>query len=159
MKEGNPAAPVCSDCHTSHQIASVQTAAWQMKTTATCGGCHQEKFGTYHDTFHAQVSALGYVETAHCWDCHGSHVILPASDPNSAVAKQNLTKTCGKCHTGVTPSFVSYAPHADANNGKDYPMLHASSVFMNLLLAGVLGFFALHTVLWFIRSKAEGRKS
>ena len=28
-------------------------------------------------------------------------------------------------------------------------------MFMNLLLASVLGFFALHTMLWFIRSHVE----
>jgi hypothetical protein len=30
---------------------------------------------------------------------------------------------------------------------------------MNLLLWGTLSFFALHTLLWFIRSKIEQRKS
>jgi hypothetical protein len=35
-------------------------------------------------------------------------------------------------------------------------MLHLTWIFMNLLLSGMLGFFALHTLLWFIRSKAEG---
>ncbi len=39
---GDSRAPVCNDCHTAHQIADVRTAAWQMKTTATCGRCHQE---------------------------------------------------------------------------------------------------------------------
>jgi len=34
-----------------------------------------------------------------------------------------------------------------------YPALHYSAVFMNLLLASVLGFFALHTILWFLRSR------
>ena len=154
---GNSRAPVCIDCHTAHQIADVSTAAWQMKTTATCGKCHQEKVETYRDTFHAQVSALGYTETAHCWDCHGFHDIRPATDPKSTIAKANLQTTCGKCHSGVTASFVKYQPHADRRNWHDYPALYASGVFMNLLLAGVLGFFALHMVLWLNRSLAERR--
>ena len=152
---GNSAAPVCTDCHTAHQIASVRTASWQMKTTATCGNCHENKFETYHDTFHAQVSALGYVETARCWDCHGFHAIRPGTDPKSPIAKANLIATCGKCHSGATLSFVSYQPHADHNNRHEYPALWGSWIFMNLLLAGVLGFFALHTVLWLIRSLAD----
>ena len=155
---GNSMAPVCIDCHTTHQIASVKTAAWQMKTTATCGGCHEDKFKTYHDTFHAQVSALGYVETAHCWDCHGFHDIRPATDAKSMIAKNNLESTCGKCHAGVTKSFVTYQPHADRRDLHQYPALFASSIFMNLLLSGVLGFFLLHTLLWLNRSLAERRQ-
>jgi predicted CXXCH cytochrome family protein len=152
---GNSRAPVCTSCHTAHQISNPNVVAWQMKTSATCGECHQENFKTYHDTFHAQVSALGYRETAHCWDCHGFHDILPATDARSSVAAANLTGTCGKCHSGVTKSFVSYQPHADRHKMKAYPALWATGIFMNFLLASVLGFFALHTLLWMFRALSE----
>lgn len=152
---GDARAPVCTSCHTAHQIVDVRNVSFQMKTAATCGSCHQERYGTYRDTFHAQISALGYVETAHCWDCHRAHDILPASDPKSTVAPANLIGTCGKCHADANASFVTYSPHADPHNAQAYPALHAAAVFMNLLLAGVLGFFALHTALWFLRSLAE----
>ncbi|HEX6894130.1 MAG TPA: cytochrome c3 family protein [Bryobacteraceae bacterium] len=155
---GNARAPVCTDCHTTHQIASVRTAAWQMKTTATCGGCHTEQSDTYRDTFHAQVSALGYSETARCWDCHGFHDIRPATDPKSMIARANLPATCGKCHSGVTASFITYQPHADRHDRHAFPALWGSWIFMNLLLSGVLGFFAIHAVLWLNRSLAERRR-
>jgi predicted CXXCH cytochrome family protein len=153
LEAGVDSAPVCTSCHTAHQISSVETTSWQMKTTATCGGCHKDELITYHDTFHAQVSALGYVEVARCWDCHGEHEILPASDPKSTIAASNRAATCAKCHTGASASFATYDPHADSHDVKHYPALHYSAIFMNLLLAGVLGFFALHTFLWFIRSR------
>jgi hypothetical protein len=150
---GSDEAPVCTTCHTAHQISDVREASFQMKTAATCGGCHKAQYGTYLDTFHGQVSGLGgFSESAHCWDCHGAHTILPASDPKSSVAKANLIQTCGRCHPGANASFVKYSPHADAHNGKAYPALHATALFMNALLGTVLGFFLLHTVLWFIRS-------
>ena len=155
---GNSRAPVCTSCHTAHQIADVRTASWQMKTTATCGECHHEKLQTYRDTFHAQVSALGYIETARCWDCHGFHDIRPATDARSTIAKANLQATCGKCHSGVTESFITYQPHADRHNREAYPALWASGIFMNMLLAGVLGFFALHALLWLVRSLSERRR-
>lgn len=158
IEMGNNKAPVCTDCHTTHEISSARGMSWRMKTTATCGGCHSGEEATYRDTFHAQVSALGYVETARCWDCHGEHEILPATNPKSAVSKANLQATCGKCHSGVTASFVSYQPHADRHNARAYPALFASSIFMNFLLSSVLGFFALHTLLWLNRSLAERRK-
>jgi predicted CXXCH cytochrome family protein len=156
---GDARAPVCTNCHSAHQISDVRTAAWQMKTTATCGQCHKEEVQTYRDTFHAQVSALGYLATARCWDCHGEHAILPRTDPKSPVAKANLQATCGKCHSGVTASFVSYQPHADRHKRDVYPALWASSIFMNGLLASVLGFFLLHTLLWLNRSLAERRQN
>jgi hypothetical protein len=158
MEAGNAKAPVCTDCHTAHQIARVERASWQMKTSATCGNCHRERFTTYLDTFHAQVSALGYIETAHCWNCHGFHDILPASDPNSPVNRANLVKTCGECHPGANRGFVSYQPHADPRNREAYPAMWFTAKFMNLLLLSVLGFFALHTLLWFIRSFAHQQR-
>jgi Doubled CXXCH motif (Paired_CXXCH_1) len=159
LKAGNTQAPVCIDCHTAHQISRVQTASWQETTSATCGNCHKERFATYRDTFHAQVSALGYVETAHCWDCHGNHDILPAADPTSPIAPANLVATCGKCHKGATARFVSYHPHANSRDRKSYPVLWLTAQFMNLLLLIVLGFFALHTILWFVRSTFARRET
>jgi Doubled CXXCH motif (Paired_CXXCH_1) len=158
LEAGNPKAPVCSDCHTAHQIARVQTAAWQTKTSATCGNCHKEKFATYLDTFHAQVSALGYVETAHCWNCHGNHDILPASDPKSPVNPAHLLATCRQCHAGATVGLVSYHPHADPRDRKTYPALWFTAVLMNLLLLSVLGFFGLHTILWFVRTAFDRKR-
>lgn len=159
VQAGVNEAPVCINCHTTHQISKVGTPEWQMKTTATCGGCHQEQFTTYRDTFHSQVSALGYRQVARCWDCHGHHEILSASDPKSRIAPANLVTTCGQCHTGANSGFVKYDPHADARDRKKYPAMFYSTIFMNLLLASVLGFFVLHTILWFMRSRSGEERS
>lgn len=152
LKAGSRDAPVCTDCHTVHRIAQVQSVKWQLKTVATCGNCHRGRLHSYRDTFHGQVSALGYVVTARCWNCHRSHEILPASDPQSSVAPANLIATCGQCHHGVTPSFVTYEPHPDPHNRKMNPVLYYAAWFMNLLLLSVFVFFGLHTLLWFLRS-------
>ncbi len=149
---GNLKVPVCNNCHTAHRISEVQTVEWQVQTISTCGGCHQERLRTYRDTFHGQVTALGFSETARCWSCHGSHKILPASDPRSSVAPANLRTTCGRCHKGASASFVSYQPHADPRDKRRFPALYFATLFMNLLLAGVFTFFGIHTVLWLFRS-------
>lgn len=158
MLAGNQKAPVCTDCHTAHRIMEPQKTAFQEKTVGTCGGCHKEKYATYRDTFHAQVSALGYTEVAHCWDCHGPHEVLPASDPRSPVNKANLVKTCGKCHADANVRFVSYEPHANAYDFHTNPALYSIRLFMDLLLWSVLGFFAIHTVLWFVRLQVARRR-
>ena len=149
-------APVCSDCHTAHAIEQPTADAFRMQSTPICGNCHKDKFSTYRDTFHSQLSSLGgYVETARCWDCHGAHEVLPASDPRSPVNPANLVKTCGRCHAGANASFVKYQPHANARNRKLNPALYFIRLFMNLLLASVLTFFVIHTVLWLIRARYD----
>ncbi|MGA3162564.1 MAG: cytochrome c3 family protein [Terracidiphilus sp.] len=154
VASGNLNAPVCSDCHTAHAILQPTEATFRMQSTPICGSCHKDKLSTYRDTFHSQLGSLGgYVETARCWDCHGAHDVLPASDPRSPIAPANLVATCGKCHAGANASFVQYQPHANAHNRKLNPALFYIRLFMNLLLAGVLAFFAIHTILWLVRSR------
>jgi len=156
VASGHLDAPVCSDCHTAHAIEQPTAAAFRMQSTPICGSCHKDKFSTYRDTFHSQLGALGgYVETARCWDCHEAHAVLPASDPRSPVAPANLVTTCGKCHAGANLSFVQYQPHANARSRKLNPALYFIRLFMNLLLASVLTFFMIHTVLWLIRSRFD----
>jgi hypothetical protein len=156
IASGDLKAPVCTDCHTTHAILQPTESEFRMQSTPICGSCHKDKLSTYHDTFHSQLGSLGgYVETARCWDCHGAHEIHPASDPRSAIHKANLVKTCGKCHTGANLSFVQYQPHANAHDRKLNPALYYVRLFMNLLLASVLTFFVIHTILWLIRSRFD----
>ncbi len=157
---GDLNAPVCTDCHTAHAILQPTEATFRMQSTPICGSCHKEKLSTYRDTFHSQLGALGgYVETARCWDCHGAHDVLPASDPRSPIAPANLVATCGKCHVGANASFVQYQPHANAHNRKLNPGLYFVRLFMNLLLISVLTFFVIHTLLWLIRARYDQIKN
>ncbi len=157
---GKMKAPVCSDCHTAHAILQPTEAAFRMQSTPICGSCHKDKLSTYHDTFHSQLGLLGgYVETARCWDCHGAHDVLPARDPRSPIAPANLVVTCGRCHAGANLKFVQYQPHANARDRKLNPALYFVRLFMNLLLAGVLTFFVIHTILWLARARYDQVKS
>jgi predicted CXXCH cytochrome family protein len=159
LAAGNGKVPVCTDCHTAHAILQPTDSTFRMQSTPICGSCHKDQLATYRDTFHSQLGLLGgYVETARCWDCHGAHQVLPASDPASPVNKANLIKTCSRCHADANLSFVQYQPHANPHNRKLNPALYFVRLFMNLLLWGTLSFFTLHTLLWFIRAKKEENK-
>jgi predicted CXXCH cytochrome family protein len=106
-------APVCSDCHTAHAILQPTESAFRMQSTPICGNCHKDKFSTYRDTFHSQFGSLGgYVETARCWDCHGAHDVLPASDPNSPINKANLVSPAAAATPAPTraSSSISRTP-------------------------------------------------
>ncbi len=151
LAKGNPKVPVCSDCHTAHAIASASDAR-RLAILEQCGGCHERQLKTYRDTYHGQVSAMGFSRVATCADCHTAHAIHPAGDPRSSVAAANRVATCQKCHPGVGASFAKYDPHADTRDRGRNSLLWATSLFMKILLVGVFGFFGIHTVLWFPRS-------
>jgi predicted CXXCH cytochrome family protein len=157
---GKMQAPVCTDCHTAHQILQPTESEFRMQSTPICGSCHKDKLSTYRDTFHSQLGSLGgYVETARCWDCHGAHDIRGKNDPASPIHAANLVTTCGRCHNGANVQFVQYQPHANAHDRKLNPALYFVRLFMNLLLAGTLTFFVIHTILWLVRSRYDQVKN
>jgi len=150
--EGNLAAPGCNDCHSAHRIQQHSVARFQTEVIKECGNCHSDYLSTYRDTFHGQVTALGYARMATCASCHGSHEILPASNPASMVSAQNRLQTCQKCHAGATANFASFDPHANRHDRAGNPLYYFSALFMKWLLIGVISFFGLHTLLWLGRS-------
>ena len=91
-------------------------------------------------------------EVAACYDCHGHHNVFPASDPRSHLSKTNILATCQKCHPGATMGFTEYEPHANPLDGKNYPVLHGTFLFMTALLVGVFVFFGGHTLSWLFRA-------
>lgn len=157
-QSGMSAAPVCVDCHKPHQVQRHDATKFQVEVINECGNCHVEQMATYRDTFHGQVTQLGFTRVATCASCHGSHEILPPSNPASKVSAVNLVKTCQQCHKNANANFVQYAPHGNAHDREQYPLLFYTKKFMDWLLVGVFLFFGLHTVLWFVRSLRELRE-
>lgn len=152
---GNLQAPNCASCHTAHDIERTDTTKWQLHAIEQCGTCHKESLATYRDTFHGQVTKLGFTPVAKCVDCHGAHKLFPKNDPRSQVHEANLVKTCGQCHSGVTSNFVKYNPHANKHDQARSPMLYYAAKFMDALLVFVFAFFGVHTLLWFSRGHVK----
>lgn len=148
-------AAVCTDCHSAHQIRRVEAAPWQLDAIRECGNCHGAELRTYRETFHGKVTGLGFARVAKCADCHGSHAILPATNPRSTVSTARLVETCRQCHAKATPAFAQFHPHPDPADKARFPLLHLATVFMTALLVGTFGFFGLHTLLWLPRSMIE----
>lgn len=147
-RKGNPMAPVCIDCHTAHEIRRVEVERWRLEIVRECGTCHAQSLRTFRDTFHGQVTSLGFTRVARCSDCHGSHDILPKSDPRSSVAANRIVATCRQCHPQANANFAKYDPHADAGDRGRNPVLYYAARLMTWLLAGVFFFFGFHTALW-----------
>jgi hypothetical protein len=155
QQAGVLAAPECADCHSAHSIQQHEVASFQTEVIKECGTCHSDYLSTYRDTFHGQVTALGYARMATCASCHGAHDVRPASDPASSVSKQNRLKTCQKCHAGASANFASFDPHASRHDKARDPFYYYAAKFMELLLLGVFSFFGIHTVFWLYRELRE----
>jgi nitrate/TMAO reductase-like tetraheme cytochrome c subunit len=158
LKGGNPLAPTCVSCHTAHGISRTESDSWSLQVLKECGSCHAESVRTYRDTFHGQVTQLGFVRVATCSSCHAAHDIFSKEDPRSSVSTARLVQTCGTCHPGANESFVKYDPHADRDNRQRNPLLFYAARFMHALLVGVFLFFGVHTTLWLSRSARVGRR-
>jgi len=166
LEKGNNKAPVCISCHTTHEISSTSLNSFKLLVTEECGSCHKDKLASYRDTYHGQVNKLGGTDTAKCYNCHGSHGILPADDPKSKVHVDNRLKTCQSCHDGkkrelATAGFVSFGPHANSHDFAKYPQMWIATKFMQGLLILVFAFFWAHSGLWYYRewSDRKERKS
>jgi hypothetical protein len=161
LAKGTDGGPACQTCHTAHGIQRAESVGWQLSVIGQCGTCHADRIATFRDTFHGQVTSLGFRTVAGCADCHGAHEILPANDPRSPISPGRLIETCGKCHEGANANFVKYDPHADKHSRARSPVLFYVTRFMTVLLAGVFGFFGLHTTMWFtkeVRVRRDRRK-
>jgi hypothetical protein len=153
LARGDTRAPHCASCHTAHAVRATTSEDWQLEAVQQCGTCHREALATYRDTFHGQVTRLGFAAVAKCADCHRSHGIRSAADAASTVAPGNLISTCGQCHRDANANFVKYQPHANQHDRDRLPQLYYAGRFMDTLLLGVFVFFGAHTTLWFLRER------
>lgn len=144
--------PTCSSCHSAHTIKRTDMDAFKFGIMDICGKCHGDIAKTYFETYHGKVNQLGSSKTAKCYDCHGSHEILPVSDPHSSLSRENIVSTCQKCHSGATRRFAGYLSHATHHDPKKYPWIFWTFWSMTALLLGTFAVSGVHTLLWLPRS-------
>lgn len=162
-------APVCTDCHRSHDIPDPEAVAWRVREPELCGSCHtdpvrMEKYGlstdvlrTYLADFHGTTAKLSGARSGHavsredlaalCTDCHGVHDIRKVDDPDSPVLKANLVETCRKCHEGASESFPSAWLSHYTPSWKRAPMVKAVEVFYSIFIPFMIGGLVLQVLL------------
>ncbi|MEI7731093.1 MAG: hypothetical protein WCO56_16065 [Verrucomicrobiota bacterium] len=95
---GNLVLAACSDCHGSHDIATVKSTnspVYKLNLAHTCAKCHVKVEQIYRQSVHGQLLAKGDKRAPVCIDCHPGHKIEP---PRSAHFKQTSDQRCGACH-------------------------------------------------------------
>ncbi|KAA3662583.1 MAG: hypothetical protein DWQ10_02095, partial [Calditrichaeota bacterium] len=138
MKEFPEDLPTCAKCHGSHYIAEVaDSSSWMSKKNQVqvCKQCHsdaamverhqmsaQSPIESYLNDAHGKSAASGDEDAAVCSDCHGGHLMLPHTDPNSTISRMKLAATCGECHEEQTEDYL-ISKHAKSleEGGKDAP--------------------------------------
>lgn len=147
----NVNAAVCTDCHTAHGVVPPQSTAARIGITRNCIACHAKASASYAETYHGQIFALDYANTATCADCHRGHAILPASAPASSVSAANMLDTCRTCHRDATAGFATFQAHATTDDFAHYPYTWIASKFVLMLIVVTFGVFWTHSLLWFYR--------
>ncbi len=165
VAKGVTKSPVCTDCHGEHSIRAAQDPRSRVSVAAvskTCASCHEaegisEKYGipgarasTYADSFHGLAVRGGSKVAANCASCHGVHDIRPSSDPKSAISKENLPTTCGKCHPGAGENFARGSVHLTGTR-QDAPILYYVRLFYLLVILGTIGGMSAHNGLDFLK--------
>lgn len=127
--QGDTDAPVCTHCHGEHGIIASSDPRSPVSPNriaeATCTPCHEsaalnEKLNiptgeevSYVDSYHGLKSQAGDQSVANCASCHGGHRILDQDDPTSSIHPDNLEKTCGNCHPGISAEIAQTPIHGD----------------------------------------------
>ncbi len=98
LEAGNPKAPLCTDCHGSHQVTKPDEP--RTRVAESCGSCHQEIATAYQASVHGiALEKEGNPDVPTCTDCHGTHLIKDASATSFRLDSPEM---CAKCHANAT---------------------------------------------------------
>jgi hypothetical protein len=94
LNGGNLQAPVCIDCHGSHDISSPNEP--RTRISQTCSSCHEAVYSSYQSSIHgAGLELESNPDVPTCIDCHGVHSVRGPRDPSF---RGDSIAICGRCH-------------------------------------------------------------
>ena len=106
VRDGNPAAPLCTDCHSPHAVSS--KAGYETLAAVPCKNCHIAIFNAYAASMHGKARGKpGESAAPLCSDCHNAHEVAVAS------AGQGRKSACLGCHAGALGAHQKWLPNAE----------------------------------------------
>jgi len=153
--KGDQDVPVCTDCHSEHDIRSPQdlgSGVYATKVAAVCTRCHDDetlarqyglltsRLKTFSASYHGTASKFGEVRVANCSSCHGHHGIRPSSDPLSSINPANMASTCGICHPGAGANFSKGRIHVVSEKTENRWAYTVKIVYI-VIIAGLISVF------------------
>lgn len=175
---GNRDVPTCIDCHGVHEVRGPSSDhPFRLFSPQICAECHADDdlmdrygistnvFESYVADFHGSTVSIfeeiapdQEANTAVCIDRHGVHAIRSEDDPDSTVFKQNLLRTCQRCHPDATENFPAswlshYEPSLDSA-----PVVFGVDLFYKIVIPLIIGSMVLYVALdiWGRRTRDEG---
>jgi hypothetical protein len=160
--------PVCTDCHSEHDILSpedINSKVYSTKVAQVCSRCHDDialgrqygfltsRLKTYNESFHGTAARFGETRVANCSSCHGFHDIRASSDPKSSINKENLPATCGKCHPGASRHFAEGRIHSapEQIETAKYRTSHVVKNVYMFIIAGIIAVMLVFIAADFLR--------
>ncbi len=108
LREGNPIAPVCTDCHNPHAVKP-KSARLSLKDVP-CQKCHGSIFEAYAGSVHGLARSQSDKSNAPiCSDCHRAH------DVSAASTSEQAKNACQGCHANVLRSHQDWLPNAETH--------------------------------------------
>ena len=98
VARGDTTAPICVDCHGSHDIQKPSQP--RTRVSETCARCHRGAADAYAKSVHGQhlgTAAEGDIPV--CTDCHRAHDI---GGPDQQKWGLSTADMCGRCHADET---------------------------------------------------------
>ncbi|MHC1781489.1 MAG: cytochrome c3 family protein [Anaerolineaceae bacterium] len=169
----------CTDCHGVHKIQDPTSGNYRAQSAEMCSNCHTDeaimsKYGlstnimnSYVSDFHGTTIMLFEPGSAEelsnkpvCYDCHGVHNISKVDDPEKGLeVRQNLLKTCQKCHPNATDNFPdSWLSHYDPSPTK-WPLVYYVNLFYQIMIPTVIGGMVLFVISDIIRRRIDAGKN
>src|SRR5215471_2615381 len=93
VSRGDRTAPVCVDCHGSHDIRKSSTP--RAVISQTCAKCHEGIATAYARSVHGQALTGGNADVPACTDCHHAHDV---AGPKQTAWELRTPEMCGSCH-------------------------------------------------------------
>jgi hypothetical protein len=96
LSQGDQNAPVCTDCHGSHDVTRANEP--RSKMALACSSCHAAVYEEYGRSVHGRALQEENPDVPTCTTCHGVHNI---HTPESAAFRQESVGLCGQCHANA----------------------------------------------------------
>ncbi|MDO8595939.1 MAG: cytochrome c3 family protein, partial [Sulfuricaulis sp.] len=119
LRDGNPIAPVCTDCHSPHAVRA--KADRESIADVPCRNCHGSIFDAYAESVHGKARGKsGNANAPICADCHRAH------DVSAAATGDQLKNACLGCHQGALAAHQTWLPNAERHfEAVSCPACHA----------------------------------